>query len=91
MWLAGGLIMIAVLAWRLRHRTRVPLVDIVVPACLVVAAGILFVLEPSWQLPAQIWLMFPYVVTILVLAGLLGRTRLPSALGIPYRQSRSSG
>jgi len=88
-WLAAGLIAVGVLAWRLRHIQRVPAIDIAIPAVLAVAAAVLFVIEPDWELPAQIWLMFPYVVTILVLAGLLGRTRLPSALAIPYVESRA--
>jgi ABC-type uncharacterized transport system permease subunit len=33
--------------------------------------------------------MFPYVMALIVLAGLVGRTRMPSALGLPYR--RASG
>jgi general nucleoside transport system permease protein len=88
-WLALALIAVTVLAWRLRRPTGVPPVDIVIPVAALLTAAVLFLLEPAWQLPAQIWLMFPYVVTLLVLAGLLGRTRLPSALGIPYRGARS--
>jgi general nucleoside transport system permease protein len=88
-WLAMGAIAIAVLAWRLRRPGGVPTIDIAIPGAAVLTAAVLFVIAPSWQLPAQIWLMLPYVVTLLVLAGLLGRTRLPSALGVPYGGVRS--
>jgi general nucleoside transport system permease protein len=88
-WLLAGLVALAVLVWRLRRPGTVPAIDVAIPGLALVAAGVLFVVVPAWQLPAQIWLMFPYVITILVLAGLLGRTRLPSALGIPYREARS--
>jgi simple sugar transport system permease protein len=88
-WLALALIAVTVLVWRVRRLGDVAVVDIAIPGAVLVAAVVLFVIVPAWQLPAQIWLMFPYVITILVLAGLLGRTRLPSALGIPYRGTRS--
>lgn len=90
-WLVLGLIALGVLAWRLRRRGGVPTIDVVIPAGVLVASAVLLAIEPGWQLPGQLWLMLPYVVTILVLAGLLGRTRLPSALAVPYRESRADG
>ena len=35
--------------------------------------------------PSQFMLMLPYVVTIFAVAGLVGRSRAPAAVGIPYR------
>lgn len=35
--------------------------------------------------PSQFMLMLPYVVTIFAVAGLVGRSRPPAAVGIPYR------
>ena len=54
----------------------------------VTAVGVvLAVIEPAWSVPSQIWLTMPYVVTILVLAGFVGRSRLPTALGVPYTRA----
>jgi simple sugar transport system permease protein len=32
--------------------------------------------------------MIPYVVTIIVLAGFIGHSRAPKAIGIPYEKER---
>jgi simple sugar transport system permease protein len=39
------------------------------------------------KVPVQFIQMLPYVVTILILAGMMGRSRAPSALGTPWRNS----
>lgn len=36
--------------------------------------------------PSQFMLMLPYVVTIFAVAGLVGRSRAPAAVGLPYRK-----
>jgi len=42
---------------------------------------------PSGEdIPVQFILMLPYVVTIVVLAGFIGHSRAPRALGIPYQK-----
>jgi ABC-type uncharacterized transport system permease subunit len=42
---------------------------------------------PSGEdLPIQFIQMIPYVLTIIVLAGFIGLSRAPKALGIPYRK-----
>ncbi len=41
----------------------------------------------DFALPAQFLQMMPYVITIIVLAGVIGRARPPSALGQPYDSS----
>jgi simple sugar transport system permease protein len=40
--------------------------------------------------PFQFLLMLPYVLTIIVLAGFVGRNGAPAALGIPFRRGRSN-
>ena len=94
--LVGGAALVAVAAG---VAARLPLafrLAAVVPGAWLVAAHgaislgwgvVLAVVEPKWNLPPQIWLMLPYVIAILVLAGFVGRTRVPSALGIPYRRA----
>jgi simple sugar transport system permease protein len=45
---------------------------------------------PSGEdIPVQFILMVPYVLTIVVLAGFIGRSRAPRALGIPYQKERT--
>ena len=39
------------------------------------------------DIPYQFLLMLPYVATVVALVGLIGKTRLPAALGVPYNQS----
>jgi len=38
------------------------------------------------KIPVQFIQILPYVVTILVLAGFVGRSRAPKALGTPFRR-----
>ncbi|MCX6401745.1 MAG: ABC transporter permease [Propionibacteriales bacterium] len=47
-------------------------------------AGVLSVIGSP--VPSQFMLMLPYVVTIIAVAGLVGRSRAPAADGIPYRK-----
>lgn len=47
--------------------------------------GILSVLGSP--VPSQFMLMLPYVVTIFAVAGLVGRSRAPAAVGLPYRKA----
>ena len=46
--------------------------------------GVLSVLGSP--VPSQFMLMLPYVVTIFAVAGLVGRSRAPAAVGLPYRK-----
>jgi simple sugar transport system permease protein len=39
-------------------------------------------------IPVQFVQMFPYVLTMIVLAGLMGKARIPAADGIPYVQHK---
>ncbi len=47
--------------------------------------GVLSVLGSP--VPTQFMLMLPYVVTIFAVAGLVGRSRAPAAVGLPYRKA----
>jgi len=44
---------------------------------------------PSGEdIPVQFIQMIPYIVTIVVLAGFIGQSRAPRALGTPYQKER---
>jgi simple sugar transport system permease protein len=88
-WLAAGLVAVAYLAWLLRSRSpgiRSP-GSLAVGAAALAGASTLFVVEPGWTFPSQVWLALPYVLTLLVLAGFVGRVRAPIALGLPYSRA----
>ena len=40
--------------------------------------------EPASPLPTDLLLLLPYLVTIVAVAGLVGRVRPPAAEGTPY-------
>ncbi|PYS76610.1 MAG: sugar ABC transporter permease, partial [Acidobacteria bacterium] len=40
------------------------------------------------EIPNQFIQIIPYVLTIVVLAGFIGQSRAPRALGIPYQKER---
>jgi general nucleoside transport system permease protein len=52
--------------------------------------GIIFASRPAnkVEIPVQFIQMIPYVVTIVVLAGFIGQSRAPKALGTPYQKER---
>jgi general nucleoside transport system permease protein len=59
-------------------------------ACLLfgVADAVAIQLEGVSRVPVQFIHIVPYVVTIVVLAGFIGRSRPPRALGLPYQKKR---
>jgi general nucleoside transport system permease protein len=44
--------------------------------------------NPAEDIPVQFIQMIPYIVTIVVLAGFIGQSRAPKALGSPYQKER---
>jgi general nucleoside transport system permease protein len=89
-WIVAAAIPLLALAYVVaRHRlARIGRADVVVGGSVLILATTLAVIRPAWSIPSQLWLTLPYVVTILVLAGFVGRSRLPAALGQPYRRAR---
>jgi len=47
-----------------------------------------FASQAPIEIPVQFIQMIPYVVTIIVLAGFIGQSRAPKAIGIPYEKER---
>lgn len=47
-----------------------------------------FASQAPIEIPVQLIQMIPYVVTIIVLAGFIGQSRAPKAIGIPYEKER---
>lgn len=66
------------------RRKYLPVVGLAVVVGLV--ALVLSYVEPAIVIPPQLWGTLPYVLSLLVLAGFVGRARMPSALAIPYRR-----
>jgi ABC-type uncharacterized transport system permease subunit len=88
-WIVAATIpVVALLYAAARGRlARIERADVLVGGAVVVAGVVLAIARPAWSIPSQMWLTLPYVVAILVLAGFVGRTRLPARLGIPYRRA----
>jgi simple sugar transport system permease protein len=42
----------------------------------------------SFSLPSELWQSLPFVVTIVVVAGAVGRATPPAADGVPFERSR---
>ncbi|MFZ0040245.1 MAG: ABC transporter permease [Solirubrobacteraceae bacterium] len=90
-WIALLLIPVLVLAYQLIQQRRLP-TKVRPPGfgTAVFAFGVVLVIvSPHWSVPAEFWLMLPYVITLVVLGGVAGKVRLPAALGLPYRRAAS--
>jgi general nucleoside transport system permease protein len=85
-WLAVAVLALAWLIYIVgRRHQRVPRLGEVLVGLVCLGLGVaLFVSEPHWSLPSQLWISAPYIVTLLALVGFARRTRMPSALSIPY-------
>lgn len=83
-WILFGLAGVLVVAWPLLRGSELSPTRLATAVGVALAAAILAIVDPAITLPAQFWLMFPYVLVLLVLAGLVGRSRVPTALGQPY-------
>ena len=89
-------ILIFLFIWFIAH--QVPLLNrnrIIELSTAVVISGILWRMlfatsggMDKVEVPVQFIQMIPYVVTIVVLAGFIGQSRAPRALGIPYQKER---
>lgn len=88
-WIALMLIPVIVYGYRVLRTRRFQLTR----GGLVFGGGIfllgvaLTIVDPNWNIPSEFWLMLPYVITLVVLAGAVGRARLPAAIGLPYKRA----
>lgn len=90
-WAVLMVLLVALAVWRLRMRARraklgASTSSMQVPwltGILAVVSLILWVARPDVSIPAQFYLMLPYVAAIAVLAGLAGRRQAPADLGEP--------
>jgi simple sugar transport system permease protein len=87
-WFVVGVVPLLYFAWQIaRRRSRdITLGDVLVGGTFALFGIVAFAVQPEWALPSQLWLTLPYAVAILVLAGFGGRTRVPAAIGIPFRR-----
>jgi simple sugar transport system permease protein len=91
-WLVFALVGPAYLlfAWRARRVHRWPLgrwAGLLIPTLL---GLVLFATAPSISLPAQLWRTVPYFLSLAMLASVIGRSRMPTALAIPFRRGGAS-
>ncbi len=88
-WVALLLIPVLVLAYRLVRTRKWPTArgNIIFGAVIFLVGAVLAIIAPQWSVPSEFWLMLPYVITLVVLGGVAGKTRLPAALGLPYRRA----
>jgi ABC-type uncharacterized transport system permease subunit len=85
-WILTAAVGVVMLGWRARARALTS-TGAILGSVLAAGGIVLAIVEPALDPPSQIWLMFPYIMALIVLAGLVGRTRMPSALGLPYRRA----
>ncbi len=69
-----------------RRMRRAHLLSLALALAAGVAALAGFFTAPRVVLPSQWWLALPYVLALLALAGVAGRSRAPLALALPYRR-----
>jgi ABC-type uncharacterized transport system permease subunit len=88
LWIAVAVVAVALVIVGVVWRRMLSLSAGSVGVTLAVAAAalLLFVVRPTFSLPPQIWASLPYVLSLLVLAGFIGKSRMPSALSVPYRR-----
>lgn len=60
--------------------------SLALPVLVAVAGLALFVNPPEISLPVQLWRALPFVLALVVLAGVAGRARMPAKLTLPYRR-----
>jgi simple sugar transport system permease protein len=84
-WLVIGLIVLAVtIVWSRRDSQRARRSTLVTGGIIGGLFLLAFGLGPRVTAPSEVWLAFPYVVTLFALAGVVGRTDAPKAWTVPY-------
>lgn len=89
-WIVASAIVALTVVGRVRSAQRSGLRGLMLGGAFIAGGVTLAVVNPTWRLPAQLWLTLPYVLTLIVLAGSVGRGRMPSALGVPVRGAGES-
>jgi simple sugar transport system permease protein len=88
-WVVLALVGPVLVALALLRRRGVSIAAWIVAVAAAVLFGALALVEPSATLPNQLWRAMPFVVSLVVLGGFAGRSRMPTALAVPYRRSAS--
>jgi simple sugar transport system permease protein len=81
-WLVLGVVA-AAFAVRELTRLRRPR-TLVITGAGALAGFALFATSPDVELPAELWRALPFLIALAVLAGSLGRARMPAVLTLPY-------
>lgn len=93
-WIVLSLILVTFIVYHTMHTRRQQRGDLVnfqwisneaiVAVLLLGCSIVLAIVEPNVSLPSLLWLTLPYVLTIAALAGVIGKVRQPSSLGISF-------
>lgn len=84
-WGAIALVAFAVLARDIAQgRRHLRQLGLAVPAAVGIAGVVLLVTQPHISISSPLWIGFPYLVALLVLASAHTSARMPSSLAIPY-------
>lgn len=88
-WGAIALVAIALLGGELLpDRGKLRISAVTVTATVAIAGVVLLIVAPHVSLSQPLWIGFPYVLALLVLAGARTSARMPSALAVPYRRGQ---
>ena len=86
-WIGIALIAGAMVGYALTRGRHLGLPATLAAAAVIGGCLALAIAKPQLNLPSQLWLAFPYILTLLALAGFVGRARLPKALALPYHRA----
>jgi simple sugar transport system permease protein len=86
-WVVLALVGPALVVVALSRRRRISAAGWVAAATGSAVFAALTVIQPDATLPNQLWRAMPFVVSLVALGGFAGRSRMPTALAVPYRRS----
>ena len=87
-WLVGGAIAATFAVYGLKRRPGRPR-TVALAGILAMVGFVLLITAPAIELPDQLWRALPFLIALAVLAGSVGRARMPSKLTLPYNRGEA--